>query len=323
MHTGTFAGGALAGAALLCAGGNCTAQSTYPSKPIRFITPYAAGGSTSVLARMLGQKMTETWGHQVIVESRGGANTIIGSEIVAKAPPDGYTLLLAAPSLVINATLYAKLPYDPIKDFAAVAAVTRIEYLLVTHPSVPVSNVRQLVTLAKSRPGQLNYASTGPLMQVVSELFNMLASTRIQQVPYKGGGPAVVDLIGGQVHMMFAIPTNVIGHVKNQRLKPIAITGKSRLTSLPDVPTFDESGLPGYNATAWYGVVVPAATPRDVIDRLAAEINRLLALPDMKEKFDAQGFSPYVMTTDEFAALIRADKDKYAKVVKAANIRID
>lgn len=323
MHTGTYASRALATVALLCVASTCPAQTTYPSKPIRFITPYAAGGSTSVLARMLGQKMTEAWGHQVIVESRGGANTIIGTEIVAKSPADGYTLLLAAPSLVINASLYSKLPYDPIRDFAAVAAVTRIEYLLVTHPSVPVSNVRQLVTLAKSRPGQLNYASTGPSMQVVSELFNMLAATRIQQVPYKGGGPAVIDLIGGQVHMMFAIPTNVIGHVKNQRLKPIAITGKSRLTSLPDVPTFDEGGLPGYNATAWYGVVVPAATPREVIDRLAGEINRLLALPDMKEKFDAQGFSPYVMTTDEFSALIRADKDKYAKVVKAANIRLE
>ncbi len=323
MRTGSLTGGVLVAVVLLGASATCPAQSTYPSKPIRFITPYAAGGSTSVLARMLGQKMTETWGHQVVVESRGGANTIIGSDIVAKSPPDGYTLLLAAPSLVINASLYAKLPYDPIKDFAAVAAVTRIEYLLVTHPSVPVSNVKQLVALAKARPGQLNYASTGPLMHVVSELFNVLASTRIQQVPYKGGGPAVVDLIGGQVHMMFAIPTNVIGHVKSNRLKPIAITGKSRLTSLPDVPTFDESGLPGYNATAWYGVVVPAATPRDIIDRLAAEINRMLALPDMKEKFDAQGFSPYVMTTDEFSALIRSDKDKYAKVVKAANIKVE
>jgi tripartite-type tricarboxylate transporter receptor subunit TctC len=323
MQTGTLTGGVLAACVLLGTAATCPAQSTYPSKPIRFITPYAAGGSTSVLARMLGQKMTETWGHQVVVESRGGANTIIGSDIVAKSPPDGYTLLLAAPSLVINASLYSKLPYDPINDFAAVAAVTRIEYLLVTHPSVPVSNVKQLIALARSRPGQLNYASTGPSMQVVSELFNMLAATRIQQVPYKGGGPAVVDLIGGQVHMMFAIPTNVIGHVKSARLKPVAITGRRRLTSLPDVPTFDESGLPGYNATAWYGVVVPAGTPRDLIDRLAAEINRMLALPDMKEKFDAQGFSPYVMTTDEFAALIRADKAKYAQVVKAANIRID
>ena len=309
--------------ALIMFAGPVVAQQDYPNKPIRFITPYAAGGSTSFLARLVGQKLTERWGQQVLVESRGGGNTIIATEILAKSPPDGYTILMVAPTIVINVNLYRKLPYDSIKDFAAVATLASYEHFLVVHPSVPANNLQELIALAKSKPGQLNYATSGILMHLQSEQFNILAGTKIQNVPYKGGGPAIADLLGGQVHMTFAVPPNVIGHVKNGKLKGIAVSGESRMSAVPQVPTFTEAGLPGYNVSSWYGIVAPAGTPKGIIAKLSAEIARLLALPEIKEKLDSQGFQPFVSTPDEFAALMKADMAKYAKIIKIANVTVD
>ena len=299
------------------------AQQAYPGKPIRFICPYPAGGSTSVLARLIGQKLTENWGQQVLVDSRGGGNTIIGTEALAKSAPDGYTISMVDPHLSVNPSLYAKLPYDSIKDFAPVGTLISYENFLVVHPSVPANNLQELIALAKSKPGKLNYATSGVTMQLRSELFNILAGTQIQHIPYKGGGPAVTDLLGGQVDMTFGVPINVISHVKNGKLKGIAVSGKTRLSALPQVPTFTEAGLPGYNVTSWYGVVVPAGTPKEIIQKLSTEIARILVLPDIKEKLDSQGFEPFVSTADEFAALIKEDTTKYARIIKTANIKLE
>ncbi len=308
---------------LMAIAGHVAAQQGYPNKPIRIITPYAAGGSTSVLARLVGQKLTESWGQQVLVESRGGANTIIGSDAAAKSAPDGYTLLVAGSTLLINASLYRKLPYDTFKDFAPISALTSLEYFLAAHPSVPANNLQELIALAKSKPGQLNYAATGTTMQVVSEQFNILAGTKLQHVPYKGGGQAQTDIVGGQVELMFAVPSNVISHVKNGRLKGIAVSGKKRLPAAPQVPTFTESGLPGFDVTSWYGLFAPAGTPKGIIDKLAAETAKMLALPDFKEKMESQGFEAFPSTPEELAALMRSDYAKYAKIIKTANIKIE
>ena len=308
---------------LMAVAAQVAAQQGYPNKPIRIITPYAPGGSTSVLARLVGQKLTESWGQQVLVDSRGGGNTIIGSDAAAKSPPDGYTLLVAGTTLLINANLYSKMPYDTFKDLAPISALTSLEYFLAAHPSVPANNLQELIALAKAKPGELNYAATGTTMHVVSELFNILAGTKLQHVPYKGGGQAQTDIVGGQVQLMFAIPSNVISHVKNGRLKGIAVSGKNRLPAAPQVPTFTESGLPGYDVTSWYGLFAPAGTPKEIIDKLAAETAKMLALPDFKEKLESQGFEAFPSTPDELAALMKADFAKYAKIIKTANIKIE
>jgi len=308
---------------LMAVAGHVAAQQGYPNKPIRIITPYAPGGSTSVLARLVGQKLTEAWGQQVLVESRGGANTIIGSDAAAKSAPDGYTLLVAGSTLVINASLYPKLPYDTFKDLAPIAALTSLEYLLAANPSVPANNLQELIALAKSKPGKLNYAATGTTMQIVSEQFNILAGTKLQHVPYKGGGQAQTDIVGGQVELMFAVPSNVISHIKSGRLKGIAVSGKKRLPAAPQVPTFTEGGLAGFDVTSWYGLFAPAGTPKGIIDKLAAETAKMLALPDFKEKMEAQGFEAFPSTPDELAALMRSDYAKYAKIIKIANIKVE
>ena len=302
--------------------GPIAAQQDYPIKPIRIITPYAAGGSTSVLARLVGQKLTERWGQQVLVESRGGGDTIIGTDAVAKSPPDGYTILLIGTTLVINANLYSKLPYDTFKDLAPIATLTINEHFLVVNPSVPANNLQELIALAKSKPGQLNYASTGTSTQLSSELFNIVAGTKIQHIPYKGGGQSITDVIGGQVEMTFAVPTNVIGHVKSGKLRGIAVSGKNRLSALPEVPTFAEAGLPSFDIMSWYGLLAPAGTPREIIDKLSAEVAGILVLADFREKLDSQGFAPFVSTSDQLAALMKADSAKYARIIKTANIKV-
>ncbi len=309
---------------LMAIAGYAAAQESYPSKPIRFITPYAPGGSTTVVARLVGQKLSENWGQQVMVDNRPGGNTIIGTEALYRSAPDGYTILLAGTPHVVNPSMLPT-PYDAIKDFAPVATATSNEVLLVVHPSVPANNLKEFIALAKAKPGQLNYAtsSTGGSPHLASELFNIMAGVKTQHIPYKGGGPAVTDLIGGQVQLIFAIPTNVIAHVKSGRLKAIAVSGETRLSSLPQVPTFTESGLPGFSAKTWYGVLAPAGTPKPIINKLSGEIAKILAMPDIKQKLAAQGFEPFISTPEEFAALIKADLAKYAKIIKAANIKAD
>ncbi len=310
---------------LMTMAGVAIAQQDYPNKPIRFIIPFTPGGSTSVLARLIGPKLSDSWGQQVIVDNRPGGNTIIGSEALVKSPPDGYTILQVTPFHVTNPHLFPKLPYDPIKDFAPVATLVVSEFVLVLNPLVPANDLGALIALAKSKPGELNYASTGNggATHLASEFFNIMAGVKVQHIPYKGTVPALTDVIGGQVQMLFAIPIIAIPHIKSGKLKAIAISGEKRLSAIAPVPTFTEAGLPNFDVKAWYGILAPADTPKEIVNKLSTEIARILALPDIKEKLLGQGMDPFISTPEQFAALIKADLAKYAKIIKAANIKID
>jgi tripartite-type tricarboxylate transporter receptor subunit TctC len=301
------------------------AQPSYPAKPIRFIVPFPPGGSTNFVARLVGQKLSENLGQQVIVDNRPGGNTIIGSEAVAKAAPDGYTWLFATSSLVINPHFFTNLPYDPFKDFAPVATLARVEYLLAVHPSVPANNLQEFIAYAKSKPGELNFASSssGGTTQLAGELFNIMAGVKMQHIPYKGGGPAFTDLVAGQVQLAFNNAVNVLPYAKSGRLKALAISGESRSPAMPQVPTFSEAGLPGFSAKEWFGVVVPAQTPRTTIDTASSEIGKVMALPDIIEKLTSQGVDPFISTPEQMAALMKADNARYGKVIKAANIKLE
>jgi len=312
----------LGSAALIALAGAALAQQDYPNRPIRYIVPYAPGGSTSFTARLVGQRLTEAWGQQVLVDNRGGANTIIGTEAAVRSKPDGYTLVYIGSVLATNHTLL-KTPYDATKDIATIATMASYENLLVVHPSLPVKTLKQLIALAKARPGQLNYgtSSHGGSTHLAVELFNILAGIKTQQIPYKGGGPAVADLVGGQVDFIMAVPANVVSHVKAGRLRAIAVTGEARISALPDIPTFTESGLSGASLQTWHGVGAPAGTPRIIVDRISAEIAKLVATQDAREKLDAQGFVPYYNNAEQTAALLKSDIARFAKIIKEANIK--
>ena len=302
------------------------AQQTYPVRSIRLIVPFPPGGSIDPVARMLAPKLTESWGQQVIVDNRSGANGAIGTELLAKAAPDGYTLLLLGGGThVINALLVRNLPYDSVKDFAPVATLQRSDYVLVVHPSLPVNNLKQLVALAQGRPGQISYASAGNgnMNHLAAELFNMLTGVKTLHVPYKGGGQALIDLMGGQVHMHFAVVISALPHIRSGRLKPLAIGGETRFPALPQVPTFAEAGLPGFRLQPWQGIFAPALTPKPIIDRLAAEISRIVVLPEITERITGWGSQPLVSTPEQFAALMAADFKKFAEIIKTANIKTE
>ncbi len=302
------------------------AQQTYPVRSIRLIVPFPPGGSIDPVARMLAPKLTESWGQQVIVDNRSGANGAIGTELLAKAAPDGYTLLLLGGGThVINALLVRNLPYDSVKDFAPVATLQRSDYVLVVHPSLPVNNLKQLVALAQGRPGQISYASAGNgnMNHLAAELFNMLTGVKTLHVPYKGGGQALIDLMGGQVHMHFAVVISALPHIRSGRLKPLAIGGETRFPALPQVPTFAEAGLPGFRLQPWQGIFAPALTPKPIIDRLAAEISRIVVLPEITERITGWGSQPLVSTPEQFAALMAADFTKFAEIIKTANIKTE
>lgn len=308
---------------LMALSGSVAAQNPYPSKPIRFIVPYATGGATTTVAHLVGQKLTERLGQPVIVDNRPGGNTVIGTEALAKSAPDGYTIMLAVSTHVLVPQLLAA-PYDPIKDFSPVTTLTNSEFVLAVHPAVPANSLPELVALARSKPGQLNYSSSGSggVSHLAGELFNIMAGVEIQHVPYKGGGPALADLIGGQVQMSFQAPVVAIPHINGRRLKAIAISGEKRAPSLPQVPTFTEAGLPDFDARYWFGVLAPAGTPSQVIDVLSAEIAAVWGTPDIKEKLASQAMEPYITTPRQFAALLRADQAKYARIVKSGKIKI-
>ena len=309
---------------LAASAGGALAQQDYPNRPIRFIVPYPAGGSTTYTARLVGQRLTEVWGQQVVIDNRGGGNTIIGTQAAVKARPDGYTILLSG-SVVASIHTLHQTPYDGLKDLATVASVASYENLLVVHPAVAASNLQELIALAKSKPGQINYAtsSTGGSTHLAAELLNSVAGIKTQQIPYKGGGPAIADLVGGQVQFMMAVPTNVVAHVKANRLRAIAISGDTRIASLPQIPTFAEAGLPGVSLRTWHGVSAPAGTPKILVDRMSAEIAKLLASAETKEKLAAQGFEPFYNTPEQTALLLRADVATFAKIIKEANIKVD
>ncbi len=298
------------------------AQQDYPTRPIRYIVPYAPGGSTTVTARLVGQRLTEAWGQQVLIDNRGGANTMIGTEAAVRAKPDGYTLVYIGSVLASNHILL-KPPYDAMKDIAPIATICNYENLLAVHPSVPAKTLKEFIALAKARPGELNYATSshGGSTHLAVALLNMTAGIKTTQIPYKGGGPAVADLVGGQVHFIMAVPVNIVSHVKNGRLRAIAITGDSRMSALPDVPTFTEAGVPGISLQTWHGVGAPTGTPKGIIDRISAEVAKLVTMPDTREKLDAQGFVPFHNTPEQTAAILKGEFVKYAKIIKTANIK--
>ena len=310
---------------LIAVFGTAAAQQSYPSKPIRLIIPYPPGGSTDPVARLVGQKLTEIWGQQVFVDSRPGGNTVIGTDALAKSAPDGYTLLLTTNAIVILPHLIASLPYDSVNDLAPVATLIGSEYVLALYPGVPANNLQELIALAKSKPSELNYASSGSgsLGHLAAELFNMMAGVKIQHIPYKGGGLSFVDLIGGQVQLAFNNPIIIIPHIKTGKLKAIAISGEARSPLLPQVQTFAEAGLLGFSAKNWFGIIAPGATPKGIINKLSTEIGRILTMPELKEALAKQGMDPFVSTPEQFAALMKADSARYGKVIRAANIKIE
>jgi tripartite-type tricarboxylate transporter receptor subunit TctC len=300
------------------------AQQDYPNRPIRYIVPYSPGGSTTFTSRLVGQRLTEAWGQQVIIDNRPGANTVIGTQAALTAKPDGYTLLYIGAALAANHTLL-KTPYDATRDIAPIAAVSSYENLLAVHPSVPAGTLKELIALAKARPGQLNYATSshGGSTHLAAALFNSVAGIKTQQIPYKGGGPAVTDLIGGHVDFILAVPVNIISHVKSGRLRALAVSGAARIPALPEVPTFAEAGLPGVSLQNWQGVGGPAGIPKPIIDRISAEVARLVAMPETVQKLDAQGFVPFYRNAEQTAELLKADIVKYAKIIKEANIKVE
>jgi tripartite-type tricarboxylate transporter receptor subunit TctC len=297
------------------------AQQHYPNKPIRYISPYAPGGSTTVIARLIGQQLTDAWGQQVVVDNRPGANTIIGTQLALSSRPDGYTLLSLGATVAGNHWL-AKTPYNALKDIAPIATLSKYENVLVVPPSLPVNTVADLIALAKAKPGQLTFGSSsfGGPTHLLAELFNTVANIRTLHVPYKGGGPAVTDLMGGHIHFFFSNPVNVAAQIKNGRLKALGVTGDSRNVAFPDVPTFAEQGV-SISLTNWQGVGGPAGIPKSIINRIAAEIQKLAARPDTREKLHAMGSEPYYNDPEQTAALLRSDIDKYGKIIKAANIK--
>ena len=301
------------------------AQQSFPNKPLHLIVPYPPGGSTTIIGRLVAQKLTEAWGQQVIVDNRGGANTIIGTEALTKSAPDGYTMLLGGSTLVILPSLYDKLPFDVIRDLAPIGTIASTELILVVHPAVPAANLQELIALAKAKPGQLNFASAGSggNPHLMGELLNITAGIKIQHIPYKGTGPALTDLMGGQVQLAFNNPINVIPHIKSGKMRAIAITGTNRSPALPDVPTFAEAGLAGIDLKTWFGLLAPAGTPKPAIDKLSTEIARIVAIPDTEAKLVSQGLDTYISTPDQVLALMKADLAKYAKIIKAANIKLD
>ena len=314
---------AVAGAAFAVA---AHAQPAYPSKPIRFVVPYAAGGSVDPLVRLFTVRLTEALGQPMIVDLRPGGNTIIGTEVVARAAPDGHTVLvMTVPNHAINAILIPGLPYDSVKDFAPVTTLSTSDYVLVVHPSVPAESLKAFVAFAKSRPGQLNYGSVGSLgiSQLGTELFSQMTGIKMQRVPYKGSAPALIDLVSGQLQAGFNTPISAIQHIRNRRLKAIAVSGAQRMSALAEVPTFNEAGLPGFEMRVTYAVLAPAGTPRANVEKLSAEFGKIVALPEIRERLAVQGMVPFHTTPDQLAAIIKADITKYAAVIKSANLKMD
>jgi tripartite-type tricarboxylate transporter receptor subunit TctC len=309
---------------VLHAGGVVAQGSAYPVKPVRIVVPSSPGGGTDILARVLAQKMSESLAQQFVVENRPGAGQVIGIEAVARAAPDGYTLLMAASAIVINEVLYAKPPYDTLRDFAPVTLGASLPNILVVHPALPVKSVRELIALAKTRPGQLNYSSagSGTSPHLSMELFRIMAGIVLTHIPYKGTGPATVDLVAGQVQLSMPNVLTALPQIKGGKLRALGVTSAKRAVGLPDVPAIAET-LPGYEAIQWYGVLAPAGTAREIVGKLQGEMARILALPEVKERLAAEGADAVGNRPDEFATYIRAELVKWGKVVKQGGIKLE
>lgn len=301
------------------------AAQAYPAKPVRMIVPFPPGGPTDIVARLMAPKMAEAMGQQVIIENRGGAGGAIGTEQVAKSAPDGYTLVMGTiGGLAVAKSLNPKLGYDTLRDLAPITQSVTVTSIMVTHPSVPAKNVRELLALAKKGAGKLNYASSGngTITHLAGELFKLMGKIDITHVPYKGGAPALVALVSGEVDMSYENSLIITPHIKSGKVKGLAVTGAKRSALLPELPTIAET-LPGYSASGWYGLLAPAATPKPVIARLHAEAVKALRAPDVVAKLSGQGAEPVASSPEEFTAFIRSETDKWAKLVKAANMRAD
>jgi tripartite-type tricarboxylate transporter receptor subunit TctC len=319
----TGLGASLAAIVLASSPGHAADQS-YPTRPIRIISPYAAGGGNTIMARLVGDKLTEHLGQQVIVDNRPGGNTIIGTELAARATPDGYTFLLAGAAHVVVPLVF-KAPFDPIKDFATVGTIGKNEYVLVASPKLPANDLKQLIALAKAKPGTINYATfgAGTTTHLSMELFSNLVGVRLQHIPYKGAGPAITDLLGGHVDIFLSTPAPVVPQIQSGKLKGIAISGDQRAPAIPNVPTFAEGGVHGFEARGWYGVLAPAATPRAIVDKVSAVLAQSVATAEMKTRLNAMGVDPFVSTPAQFAALMQADTAKWRKVLATGNIKLE
>ena len=294
----------------------------YPSKPIRFLVGFTPGGTNDIVARALAIKLTESMGQTVVVENRPGANTAIATELCARAAPDGHTILINSQGHATNPAL-TKLNFDPVKDFSFISLLAEAQQLVVVHPSFPPKSVRELIAFSKQRPGQINYASsgTGTTIHLSAELFQYMTGIKWVHIPYKGGAPAVVDMLAGQTSLMFGSMPTVIQFARNGKLRAIAVTGAKRAPATPDIPTVAESGVPGYEVTAWYGVSAPAKTPPAVVERLNSEMLRALKLPDVREQLKSQGADPVGSTPAQYTAFMQNEISKWAKVIAAAGIK--
>jgi tripartite-type tricarboxylate transporter receptor subunit TctC len=300
------------------------AAQQYPVKPVRFIIPQAAGGSTDTVSRIVGQKLSEALGQQVVSDNRAGANGIIGTEAAAKSPGDGYTLLAGGTATIsINVSLYEKLPYDPVKDFTPVANLAWSTSVLVVHPSVPAKNIKDLIALARAKPGELRYASAGigSSPHLSTEVFRMMTKADVVHVPYKGSTPGVTATVTGETSFMFTGTASAMAHIKSGRLRPLSVNGLKRSAALPDVPTADESGLPGFEVDFWIGILAPAGTPEAVVTRLNNEVSRILQMNDVKERLLFLGMDPIGGSAQQFAALVKKDIARWAKAIKAAGVK--
>jgi len=307
------------------AGAVSVSAQPYPSRPVRFIVPFPPGGATDIIAREIAQKLGEGFRQQVVVDNRGGGGQKIGTDLVAKSTPNGYTILLCSVSHAINPGLYPKLPYDSIHDFAPIALVASTSLALVVHPSLAANSVKELIALATVRPGKLNYGSSGNGTggHLASELFKTMTGIGMTHIPYKGGGPAYVDLIAGQIDLMITSPAPMVPLVKAGKLRALATTGSRRSSSMPDVPTIAEAGVAGFEAISWYGILAPAGTSREIVARLQAEIAKALQLAEVRERFSGQGLEIIGGTPAEFSAYLKVELAKWSRVIKLANIHVD
>ena len=307
---------------LLCAvaAGSTFAADAYPTRPIRLIVPFPPGGGNDIVARLVAGKLAEGLGQQVVIDNRGGAGGTIGTDMTAKAPPDGHTMLINNLSLAVNHTLFGKLPYDTLKDLAPVSLIGRQPNIVVVHPTLPVKSVRELLEFARAKPGELNYGSggTGTASHLATELLKLMAKVELTHVPYKGLGPALTDLMGGRLQLIISTMASTLPHVKAGKLRTLAVTTAQRSSFFPDVPTMHEAGVTRYEFSTWYGLLVPAGTPRTIVDRLNAETRKAVAHPSVQNQFSAQGLEPGASSAQTFGEYLRSEVEKWGKVVKAS-----
>ena len=324
MFAGMLVALATAHAQSLSTGSGQAASTVFPTKPVRIVVPLAPGGSTDVLARLVASKLSEVWGQQVIVDNRGGGGTMIGTEIVARSPGDGYTLLMVTSAFAVNFSLYDKVPYK-FSDFVALSNVGQTPNVLAVHPTIPAKNVKELIALLRARPGEMTYSSggIGGSTHLAGELFKLLAKVDMVHVPYKGGGPAVADLVSGQVMMTFGNLTTVLPFANAGRVRALAVTSARRSPALPNLPTMSEAGVPGFEAATWNGLIAPAATPRDIVTKLNGDIVKVLRMPDTRAKLASNGLEPIGDTPAAFSAHIANEIARWARVVKAAHIKAE